>query len=126
MSDIPDENYVQIQNDNDDELIENNDEELQFDADDLHNILNNEEITKEELSAAYLAAFYNCGPTQRTLTDFLQLHNISSSIKLPTTFSGLINVIDENFNALSYKKSWYCVTCMKKFDELNNRYQREC
>ena len=61
-SDIPDENYVQIQNDKDDELIENNDEELQFDADDLHNIMN-EEITKEELSAAYLAAFYNCGPT---------------------------------------------------------------
>ena len=124
-SDIPDENYVQIQNDNDDELIENNDEELQFDADDLHNILN-EEINKEELSAAYLAAFYNCGPTQRTLTDFLQLHNISSSIKLPTTFSGLINVIDESFNALSYKKSWYCGTCMKKLDELNNRFQREC
>jgi hypothetical protein len=56
-------------------LLENIDEE--FNANELNNILHDEEITREELSAAYLAAFYNCGSTQRTLTNFLQLHNIS-------------------------------------------------
>ena len=107
-----------------DELLENIDEE--FNANELNNILHDEEITREELSAAYLAAFYNCGSTQRTLTNFLQLHNISSSIKLPTYFSGLINIIDENFTDLNYVKSWYCGTCMKKFNQLKGRFQREC
>jgi len=41
-----------------DELLENIDEE--FNANELNNILHDEEITREELSAAYLAAFYNC------------------------------------------------------------------
>jgi hypothetical protein len=69
----------------------------QLDQDDLHDILQDENITKEELAAAYLTAFYQCGPTQRTLTNFLQLHNISSPIKLPTSFSGLT------------KKSYHCL-----------------
>jgi len=84
-----------------------NDQE-QLDQDDLHDILQDENITKEELAAAYLTAFYQCGLTQKTLTNFLQLHNISSRIKLPTTFSGLTNIIDKTFEDLSYIKSWYC------------------
>ncbi len=41
--------------------------------------------------------------------------NISSPIKLPTSFSGLTNIIDKTFEDLSYIKSWYCGICIKKF-----------
>jgi len=98
----------------------------QLDQDDLHDILQDENITKEELAAAYLTAFYQCGPTQRTLTNFSQLHNISSPLKLPTSFSCLTNIIDKSFEDLSYIKFWYCGTCIKIFYQLKNRFQREC
>jgi hypothetical protein len=46
-----------------------NDQE-QLDQDDLHDILQDENITKEEIAAAYLTAFYQCGLTQKLLQTF--------------------------------------------------------
>ncbi len=44
-----------------------NDKE-QIDQEELHIILQDDNISKEELVAAYLTAFYQCDPTRRTLT----------------------------------------------------------
>ncbi len=71
-------------NQNDDSNEEINEE--------LNSFILNKEISKEELEAAYLAAFYNGATTQKTLTDFLQLSNLVSSVKLPTTFTGLTKI----------------------------------
>ena len=64
----------------------------------LNHILENTELTKEELSAAYLSAFYSGSITQESLTTFLQLHNIHSPIKIPTSFSNLTKILSKNVN----------------------------
>ncbi len=65
-----------------------------------------DEITKEELAAAYLASFYSGKTTQSSLTDYLQLSNIYSPVQLPTTFNGMVQTVF--FTTLHYfiKKSW--------------------
>ena len=61
--------------------------------DQLNDLLRNEKITEEELAAAYLAAFFNGKTSQSSIKDFLQLSNISSNVKLPTSFDGLVKVL---------------------------------
>ena len=50
-------------------------------------------ITPSDLSAAYLAAFFNGIKTQASLSDYLTLSNLTSNIKIPTTFDGLTNFL---------------------------------
>jgi len=85
-----------------------------------------EEITEEALAAAYLSAFYNGRTTQSSLADYLKLSNLTSQIKLPTTFNGLRNLVMGNHEQLTYSKSWYCSNCMKIYDKLSNSHQRLC
>jgi len=95
-------------------------------ADELSSFVSNDEITREELAAAYLAAFFNGKTTQSSIKDFLQLSNITSNIKLPTTFDGLVKLlIKEQLNFIELK-SWFCGTCLKKIPKLKDRFQREC
>ncbi len=108
----------------DDQHIDENETELN----DLNNIIKNEKISKEDLAAAFLASFYNGGITQKDLSDFLQLSNIYSETKLPASFSGLIKILEsvDNNESLNSTKFWYCGTCFKKIEKLNNRFQRTC
>jgi hypothetical protein len=85
-----------------------------------------EEITKEELSAAFMAAFYNGRSTQSSLADYLKLANIFSPIKIPTTFDGLKRLIQGKTTDLDFNKTWFCGTCLKMIKILNNRFQRTC
>ena len=92
----------------------------------LNNFLKDGAISQAELSAAFLAAFYNGQTTQSSLSDFLKLTNIFSSVKVPTTFDGLKRIIQGKTPDLTYTKSWFCGTCLKKSSQLNNRLQRNC
>jgi len=78
--------YLSEQSDDDD--IDDDNEN----ADSLNELLR-DEITKEELAAAYLASFYSGKTTQSSLTDYLQLSNIYSPVQLPTTFNGLAQIL---------------------------------
>lgn len=56
----------------------------------------------------------------------MKLHNIHSSCKLPCNFDGLAKVLIDKNEKLNYKKTWFCNICLKSYEELNNRFQREC
>jgi hypothetical protein len=108
----------------DDEDFEENPE------DDLNEIT---KMTKEELTAAYLASFYSGNKTQSSLTDDLQLSNIRSATnnspdRLPTTFNGLAQILSKQKLDFIKKKTWYRnnKNCLKSFEKIDNRLQREC
>jgi len=69
--------YLSEQSD-DDDIDDDNENE---NADSLNELLR-DEITKEELAAAYLASFYSGKTTQSSLTDYLQLSNIYSPVQI--------------------------------------------
>jgi len=84
-------------------------------------------INKEELAAAFLASFYSGRTTQASLKDYLELSNIYSNIKLPTSFDGLANILFENKKKFIHKKIWYCGVCLKKFEKNHvNQNSRTC
>jgi hypothetical protein len=56
------------------------------------NIEYTDNVTREELAAAYLTAFFEGKITQSALTEFLQISNATNDIKLPTRFDGLVNI----------------------------------
>ena len=92
----------------------------------MNDLLRNVKITEEELAAAYLAAFFNGKTTQSSIKDFLQLSNISSNVKLPTSFDGLVKVLTGEKPKFMHSKSWFCNICKKQVKKLTNRFQREC
>ena len=55
--------------------------------------LQSNNITVVELAAAYLTLFFKGKLTQTALSAAIELSNITSTIKLPTTFDGLVNKI---------------------------------
>jgi hypothetical protein len=116
------ENTTNNELNNEEQLTQNQSSE----TNDLNNFLNNDSITEEELAAAYLAAFYNGRVTQKSLTDFLTLSNINSTIKLPNNYSGLISLLNSKNKELQFEKSWFCGVCQKQYDKLDNRFQRLC
>jgi hypothetical protein len=85
-----------------------------------------EEINKNDLACAYLTAFFSGRTSQTSLSDFLKLSNVTSTIKLPTSFNGLRDIIMSEKQILTHEKSWHCINCMKTFDKLNHRLQRTC
>lgn len=97
-----------------------------FDAEELNNLFDQQEITAEELASAYLVAFFNGSITQKALKDFITLSNISSDIKLPSSFDGLAKLLMKSEHTKNYTKSWFCGVCLTTFDNLNNRFQRSC
>jgi hypothetical protein len=108
--------------DNSDEVQIENDE-----SNEIGEISDCNAIKQEELAAAFLAYFYNGTRTsQSSLSDYLKLSNISSPIKLPTTFDGLSSLLINKTTKLKYVKSWFCCFCLKTIDKLNDRYQRNC
>jgi hypothetical protein len=104
---------------NEDDIVDNFEQ-------DFNSFYKSEEITKEELSAAFLAAFYNGRTSQSSLSDYLKVTNIFSPIKLPTNFDGLKSKIRGKARDLDFTKSWFCGTCLKSIKTLNNRLQRSC
>ena len=54
-------------------------------TDEMNILLNDENISEEDLAAAYLTSFYNDRVSQKSLKDFLAIGNFRSSIKLPTS-----------------------------------------
>ena len=62
---------IQSESESSDEIEEEKEEDLI--NDDLKNIIQDKDITRDELAAAFLAAFFNGKITQSSLTDFLQL-----------------------------------------------------
>jgi hypothetical protein len=84
------------------------------------------------LAAAYLTLFFKGKFTQRALSATIELGNLTSPVKLPTSFDGLVNKITKN-NAHKhernhdYDKTWFCGYCIKSTSVLErDRFQREC
>jgi hypothetical protein len=89
--------------------------------------ISNIAINREELAAAFLACFYSGTTTQTSLKDYLELSNIYSDIKLPTSFDGLSNILFENKKNFIRKKLWYCGVCLKTYTrEQIDRTVRSC
>ncbi len=101
------------------------DDDNNFDTE-MNSFFTNGEILKEDLAAAYLAAFYSGKTSQTSLTDYLKLSNIYSQIKLPTTFDGLKNLVQGKSCDFQYDKTWFCGICLKSFKSLSTRFQRSC
>ena len=103
-----------------------NDEE----SNEIYDIIesNKETITKDELAVAFLAAFFDCKIPQKAFSNFLKLSNITSSIKLPTDFTGLRNLLftKEQVENLKPSKSWFCYVCYKSYEKLSDRTERLC
>jgi len=95
----------------------------------LSDFIHDENTEKHDLAAAFLAAFYSNSNTQQSLKDYLDLVNhliLSEENQLPSSFAGLISLLNGKKQKLDYEKSWYCDTCKKLINKLDNRFQREC
>jgi hypothetical protein len=57
-------------------------------------LLNDENISEEDLAAAYLRSFYNGRVSQKSLKDFSTIGILRSLIKLPTSYNGLISLLN--------------------------------
>ena len=68
-------------------------------------LLNDENISEEDIAAAFLTSFYNGRVSQKSLKDFFSIGNLRSSIKLPTSYDGLISLLNMNDKKVQYKKS---------------------
>lgn len=93
---------------------------------DISVLLQKTDITKEELAAAYLTLFFESKITQEALTTIIKLSNITSAIKLPTSFDGLLNILTNKDILVDYQKSWFCGNCLKHISSLESRLQRIC
>jgi len=96
---------------------------------DLNDFIRDQKVTKEDLAAAFLAAFYGNSNTQKSLKDYIDLVNqliLTKDNQLPTSFAGLISLLNGKKQKLNYEKSWYCDVCQKLINKLDNRFQREC
>ena len=85
----------EILNDLRDDFLADLDSNVENDFDEIgfSNLLYNSEITREELAAAYLVAFFNGTITQSSLKDFITFSNkATSGIKLPRIFDGLAKI----------------------------------
>ena len=94
----------------------------------MRSFTQNKDLKKEELEAAFLAAFFKGKTTQDSITDFLELSNIHAleHLKLPTTFDGIVKVITGEKPKFMFSKSWFCGICLKLIAKLKNRFQRNC
>ena len=110
---------------NDNILYDNNESEDVFDENELNNLFSSNNINKEDLSAAYLTAFFNGRISQKSLKDFIMISNISSEIKMPSNFDGLAKVLIGTEYIYKYIKSWFCGVCLETFKEVD-RFQRMC
>ena len=119
-------NDFESENENDDQK-ENSDEEID---EELHSFFNDEKLSREELAASFLAAFYDGADKQKSLANYLKINNFSNKDsnlnKIPTTLSRITKLLDKDNEPLTHKTIWYCSTCYKKFDELTSRLQRVC
>jgi hypothetical protein len=88
--------------------------------------ISSDDVTQTELVTAYIAAFFNGRTTQTSLSDFIKLSNITSQVKLPTSFDGLKNIVVGKNNSLVYSKTWFCNVCIKPITSLNHRLDRHC
>lgn len=79
----------------------------------LNEVFQNETVTKEDLAAGYLTAFYNGRDSQKSLSNYLCLSNIGSSIKLPCNYNGLKSFLNKNKKKVNFEKTWYCGVCQK-------------
>lgn len=112
---------------NDNQLNETEDNTPNILINDLSDFLNDDKINKQDLAAAFLAAFYSGASSQKSLKDYLELINmLPQNYQMPTTFSGLISLLNDNKKKLNYNKSWYCSVYNKIISKLDNRFQREC
>ena len=62
----------------------------------------------------------------KALKDFITLSNITSNIKLPSSFDGLAKLLMKSEQTKIYTKSWFCGVCLTTFNNLDNRFQRSC
>jgi len=77
---------------------------------DLNDFIRDQKVTKEDLAAAFLAAFYGNSNTQKSLKDYIDLVNqliLTKENQLPTSFAGLISLLNGKKQKLNYEKSWY-------------------
>jgi hypothetical protein len=124
--DVNEQTIVNDENEDDYSINDENDDSFTESDIDL-NLNETGAVNKEELAAAFLASFYSGRTTQTSLKDYLELSNIYSSIKLPTSFDGLSNILFKNKKKFIHKKIWYCGVCLKKFsnEQIKNR-TRSC
>jgi hypothetical protein len=113
-----------------DEIISTNNYSDDYVNDDLlHDLVeavSSDEINEKDLATAFLAAFFNGRTTQDSLSDYLTLSNFTSTLKLPTSFNGLSNMVLGKHNTLKYEKSFFCNVCRKQLKSPNNDILRAC
>jgi hypothetical protein len=74
-----------------------------------------------------LTLFFKGKLTQTALATSIELSNITSSVQLPKSFDGLLNIISKKANLPKYDKNWYCGFCLICIPEKNfPAFQREC
>lgn len=85
------------------------------------------DINREELYGALLSMFYDCKMTQTALETNLKLFKVLFQGEFPNNFNQLSNfVLNSNNDSIVYKKKWHCYICIKSFEELATRYDRNC
>ena len=84
-------------------------------------------VSREEQAAAYLTLFFKGKLTQTALATAIELSNITSSVKIPTSFDGLLNIISNKANLAEYDTTWYCGFCLICIPDKDlPAFQREC
>ena len=83
------------------------------------------EHTKEDLSAAALTFYFSGKMTQEHFSKALKFFNLTSNIKIPTTFGSLKNIITSDNGSIRFDKRNFYQNC-NKLVTLKSQYQRAC
>ena len=102
-----------------DEILESNDDNQK-----LFEMNLNEEHSKEDLAAAALSFFFAGKMTQEHFSKCMKFFNLTSKIKIPTTFSSLKKLITDQAESISFEKQLFCKNCNEHVQY--KRYKRNC
>lgn len=94
----------------------------------LYDSFNEDIISQSDLAAGYLAAFFHGRTSQKSISDYLRLSNLTSIVKLPESFNGLRNLLMKNENKKTHNAKYFCNKCMVIIPNENKivRYCQNC
>ena len=80
------------------------------------------DTNKTELCAAALAFYFSGRMAQEHFSIAIKFFNLSSSIKLPTSFDYVKNAICSDNDLITFEKKYFCSKCSQEY-KLEQRYQ---
>jgi hypothetical protein len=87
----------------------------------------NENTKPEEVVLALLVTFFKCKLSQDAFNKIIQLIQLFTNLKLPTTIAQCICVLEINYKEqLVHEKQYYCDTCQSVLTKLSYSKQRNC